>query len=350
LIALQEKLATQVRQGLLPILGAAGTYLDTGTRPKSQEAYDLYLHSLALPHDAGPNKDAIAVLEHVVETDPNYAPAWEELGLRSYYDADYSNGGEKMFQRSNQASERAVALDPNRLVAASQLITNRVERGELTKAYAAAEALVKSRPESGQAHFTLAYVLRYAGMQEESVRECDIALEISPGNYQWRSCAWGFMELGQTKRAMDFVRLDAGSEWANFATPLILLRDGKLAEARDSVKKVSTAEHYHRELLEACLGMRPPSELDKITNEVEASVLAEPDPERWYYEGTVMAFCGKPDIALHMIKAAVDQNYCSYSALLSDPLLAKLRSSKEFDAVLTAAHECQESVRNPQEQ
>jgi tetratricopeptide (TPR) repeat protein len=350
LIALQEKLASQVRQGLLPILGAAGTYLDTGTRPKSQEAYDLYLHSLALPHDAGPNKDAIAVLEHVVETDPNYAPAWEELGLRSYYDADYSNGGEKMFQRSNQASERAVALDPNRLVAASQLITNRVERGELTKAYAAAEALVKSRPESGQAHFTRAYVLRYAGMQEESARECDIALEISPGNYQWRSCAWGFMELGQTKRAMDFVRLDAGSEWANFATPLILLRDGKLAEARDSVKKVSTAEHYHRELLEACLGMRPPSELDKITNEVEASVLAEPDPERWYYEGTVMAFCGKPDIALHMIKAAVDQNYCSYSALLSDPLLAKLRSSKEFDAVLTAAHECQESVRNPQEQ
>jgi TolB-like protein len=130
LIALQEKLASQVRQGLLPILGAAGTYLDTGTRPKSQEAYDLYLHSLALPHDAGPNKDAIAVLEHVVETDPNYAPAWEELGLRSYYDADYSNGGEKMFQRSNQASERAVTLDPNRLVAASPLVTHRVERGE----------------------------------------------------------------------------------------------------------------------------------------------------------------------------------------------------------------------------
>jgi hypothetical protein len=86
----------------------------------------------------------------------------------------------------------------------SQVITNRVERGELTKAYVAAEALVKSHPESGQAHFTLAYVLRYAGMQEESVRECDIALEIFPGNYQWRSCAWGFMELGQTQQCDGF--------------------------------------------------------------------------------------------------------------------------------------------------
>jgi len=90
--------------------------------------------------------------------------------------------------------------------------------------------------------------------------------------------------------------------------------------------------------------------LDRITAVVEASVLAEPDPERWYYEGTIMASCGKPDIALHMIKAAVDQNYCSYSALLADPLLANLRSSKDFDAVLTAAHQCQESVRAPQGQ
>ncbi len=350
LIALQSQLANQIRQGLLPILGAAGSFLDTSTRPKSQEAYDLYLHSLALPHDAGPNKDAIAVLQHVVEVDPSYAPAWEELGVRAYYDADYSNGGEKMFQLSNTASERALALDPNRIVAASQLITNRVERGELTKAYAAAQALLKSRPESGQAHFTMAFVLRYAGMQEESARECETASALSPGNYQFRSCAWAFMELGQAQRAMDFVRLDAGSEWASFATLSVLLREGKLADARESVKNISPAAHYHRDLLEACLGMRPSSELDRITAFVEASVLSEPDPERWYYEGTIMAFCGKPDIALHMIKAAVDQNYCSYSALLSDPLLAKLRSSKEFDAVLTAAHQCQESVRNPQGQ
>ena len=350
LLALQAQLANQLRRGLLPTLGAAGDYLDTGTRPKNQEAYDLYLHSLALPHDAGPNKDAIAVLERVVEMDPNYAPAWEELGVRSYYDADYSNGGEEMFQRSNKASERAIALDPNRIVAAGQLITNRVERGELTKAYEAAQALVRSRPESGQAHFTLAFVLRYAGMQDEAARECDSAIDLSPGNYQFRSCAWAFMELGRTQRAMDFVRLDAGSEWANSATLSVLIRENKLAEARESVKKISNNPRYHRDLFEACLGMRPASELDNITTDTETSVLAEPDPEPWYYEGTIMAFCGKPAIALHMLTAAVEQNYCSYSALLSDPLLANMRSSKDFDAVLTAAHQCQQSVRNPQGQ
>ena len=143
LIALQAQISAQMRQGLLPALGATGGYLDTGTRPTSPEAYDLYLHSLALPHDAAPNKDAIAVLEHVVEVDPTYAPAWEQLGLRCYYDADYSDGGTTMFQRSIKACSKAVELDPNRLVAAGQLVSNSVERGELGKAYQAAQALVK---------------------------------------------------------------------------------------------------------------------------------------------------------------------------------------------------------------
>ena len=70
LIALQNQMTAQVRQGLLPALGAAGGTIEAGTRPKDPEAYDLYLHSLALPHDPAANKDAIAVLEHVVQVRP----------------------------------------------------------------------------------------------------------------------------------------------------------------------------------------------------------------------------------------------------------------------------------------
>src|SRR5262252_2158796 len=125
MIALQAAMASQVRQGLLPSLGVTGGAVQTRSRPKDPQAYDLYLHSLALAHDPGPNKDAIAVLERVVEMDPGYAPAWEALGLRCYYDADYSDGGEVMFQRSNKAYERALELDPDLIGAAGQLITNR---------------------------------------------------------------------------------------------------------------------------------------------------------------------------------------------------------------------------------
>ena len=345
LIALQSNMAAQLRQGLLPSLGVTSVTVAGGTRPKDPEAYDLYLHALALPHDPGPNKDAIAVLQSVVKMDPDYAPAWQELGVRAYYDATYSNGGETMFQLSNSACERAVALDPNLVVASGQLITNRVERGELPKAYAAAQALVKRRPDSAQAHFVMSYVFRYAGMLEEATGECNTALALDPSNYVFRSCAWPFMELGKFDRAADFVRLDAGSEWANYVTPQLLLREDKVAEAREAVKRMPMAPRYHRDLLEACLDLRPASDLERIAHDSETSYPSDPDPETWYIEGSLFAYCGKKQAALHLLQSAIQNNYCSYSNLLTDPLLAKLRADPDIDKLLTAARECQEAVR-----
>jgi TolB-like protein/Tfp pilus assembly protein PilF len=345
LISLQNQLTTQVQQGLLPALGVAGGALSTASRPKSPLAYDLYLHALALPHDAEPNKDAINVLEHVVGEDSGYAPAWEALGLRYYYDSLYGGGGEQMFQRSNSAYERALALDPNRMAAASFLITNRVERGDLGRAYDAAKDLVQRRQQSADAHFALSYVLRYAGMLEQATQECNTARSLDPGNFNFRSCAWAFLEHGKTDRAMDYVHLDAGSEWAAWVTPYVYLGAGNVAQARESAKSVAKAPAYHRELLVACTQAQRPADMDRIAREAEASVLTEPDPEQWYHVAALMAYCGQKDPALRLLKAAVQQNYCAYSALLEDPLLKSLRKETAFNEVLTAGSKCQEALK-----
>ncbi len=344
LIALQASIDAQMRQGLLPSLGLAGGITDTGTRPKNSEAYDLYLHSLPLSHDPAMNKDAITVLENVVQMDPNYAPAWEALGLRAYYDSTYSDGGERMFQLSNEAYERALALDPNRILAAGQLITNRVERGDLGKALGEAQALLKRRPDSSQAHFVMSYVYRYAGMLERAADECNTALALDPGDYTLRSCAWVFMELGDGKRAADFIRLDAGSEWAAYATPYLLLREGKMDEARQAVKQMPTANRYHRDMLEACLQLRPASDLDRIAADAEAGKAVELDPETWYNQGATLAYCGKTDAALQLLESAIGQNYCAYSNLQTDPLLVKLRKEAAFARLLSEAKACQQAV------
>ncbi len=213
------------------------------------------------------------------------------------------------------------------------------------KAYQAAQALVKRRPESGEAHFAMAYVYRYAGMLEQSASECNTAVALDPGNFTFRSCAWAFMELGKMERARDFVRLDEGSEWAAYIMPSILLREGKIAEAREAVKSMPSAPRYHRDLLESCLQLRPAADLDRMAQEAETSLPTELDAETWYYQGALFAYCGKKQAALHLLQSAVEQNYCAYSNLLSDPLLAKLRAEPAFDKVLTAASACQDAVR-----
>ena len=343
LIGLQEQLTTQVQHGLLPMLGggASGTVEAAASRPKNQQAYDLYLRSVAVPHDPKPNKEAIKMLEWAVGIDPSYAPAWEALGQRYYYDSSFSDGGETMFQRSNAAYERAISLDPNRVGAASLLIINRVERGELGRAYDEASALVQRRPQSADAHFALSYVLRYAGMLEQATEQCNEARQLDPGNFNFRSCAWAFLEMNKTDRAMDFVHLDAGSEWANWVTPYIYLGQGNTAEVRAAVKNMSKATYYHRDLMEACTAAQHPADLAKIVREAESSVMLEPDAEAWYHVGALMAYCGQNEPALRLLKAAVQQNYCAYTALLDDPLLKNLRKETAFNEVLTASSNCQ---------
>jgi TolB-like protein len=93
-LAMREQVTSAVRRGLAPALGASSIGNESGTHPKSEEAYDLYLRSVAVSRDAAPNKQAIAMLERVVTLDPTYAQAWNALGTRYYYDAQYGSGGE----------------------------------------------------------------------------------------------------------------------------------------------------------------------------------------------------------------------------------------------------------------
>jgi TolB-like protein len=340
MIAMRGQIAAKVRQGLVPALGAGENSAEAGTRPKNEEAYDLYLRSVSLPHDGAPNREAIAMLERAVGLDSTYAPAWRALGERYYYDSHYSDGGAAMFQRSTAAYERALALDPDYSDASGGLITNRVETGDLGKAYKDAKALVARHPENAMAHFALSYVLRYGGLIQEAAPECDAAVSLDPGNYQFRSCSFVFDLAGNTQRAMDFLQLDPGSGWVRSNLSLHFQRAGQPAEAWESAKKVS-ADDAFRGVLVGCFDPSSPTQLDQEVRAATPGFFADPDPENRYWDAALMATCGKKDIALRLIKSAIDGHYCAYTALQKDPLVATLRDSPEFKQLLTAAKECQ---------
>jgi len=341
MIAMRSQITTKVRQGLVPALGVGAESSDAGTRPKNEQAYDLYLRSIAVPHDPAPNKDAIAMLERAVGIDSSYAPAWEALGRRYYYDSAYANGGEVMYERSNAALERALALDPDFTSAAGALITNRVERGEFVRAYSDAKALVERHPQSALAHFSLGYVLRYVGAVEESARECDTALSLDPGNYQFRSCALTFDQLGNYARAMDFLQLDAGSVWASGNLGRHYLRERNFAQARQLLQK----DPYkpYNQLVTACLDGSSPATTAGFARQIANNSIAGHDPEVSYVFAATIAFCGQPDIALNLLKSSIiGGHFCAYSGLQNDSLFASLRGTPEFAELLSAAKQCRD--------
>jgi TolB-like protein len=340
LIALRNQMAKEVRKELLPALGIAREAVEAGSTPANREAYDAYLRTLAIPREVKSNKDAIAMLEHVVSLDPNYAPAWEVLGRRYYFDAIYSDGGDAAYQRSNEAYHRALLLEPGRVSAAGLLAAQEAEGGNLDRAYLDARALVQRRPDAAYAHFSLAYVLRYAGRLDEAQSECDKALAIDT-NYNWRTCALAFAETGKTVRAMQFLEQDTGSEWSNAVRVSVLMRQGKMLEAQQAAPQMTENPMWMRGLVQACLAKAPATDVHRMAEQAENELLAKQNPEMKYHQGTLLAACGEKQIAFAFLRQAVAGNYCAHQALQSDPLLAGVRGDAEFHQIVRAAADCQ---------
>jgi hypothetical protein len=334
-------MARQVRQDLIPALGIARGPVEASSAPANREAFALYLRSIAMAHDGAGNKQAIAVLERAMGLDPNYAPAWEALGRRSYFEAVYSDGGEAAFQRSNQAYKRALELEPGRVSVAGLLANNEAVGGDLDKAYGDAQALVQKRTDAAFAHFSLAYVLRYAGRLDEAQSECDKALAIDSGDFNWRTCSLAFAEAGKQSRAIEYLNRDAGSEWSNAVRVSVLMRQGKMAEAKLAAQQMTENPTWMRGLVEACLNKAPPAKIHRLAEQAENDLLPRQDPELKYQQGTILAACGEKQIAYKFLSQAVAGNYCAHQALQSDPLLASVRGDAQFRQIVQTAAECQ---------
>jgi TolB-like protein len=178
-IGLEGEIGSRTRNGLGPNLGAkefvlatllrGNVAVETATRPKNQQAYDLYLRAMAMPtNNPAVVKQTRAMLEQSVALDPGYAPAWSALGTTSTSDSWYGGGGAEAMQCAMNAFKRAAALDPDNLWTQGSLTFMETEQNHIAKACREAADLVRRRPESSEAHFILSYVLRYAGLLEES--------------------------------------------------------------------------------------------------------------------------------------------------------------------------------------
>jgi serine/threonine protein kinase/tetratricopeptide (TPR) repeat protein len=343
LVSMREQVTSKVRQGLIPALGATTAAGDSGTRPTNEEAYDLYLRSVALAHDGDQNREAVRMLERSVGLDPSYAPAWSALGKRYYYEEEYGPGANGTMTRTVPALRRAISLDSNLEDAAQQIVSLDTDAGRLPQAYQEAKAMVEKRPQSGFAHFTLSYVLRYANLTSEAQQECDLALRLDPGNYQFRSCSGVFMNTGKFDRARDFVLLDQGSEWSNNAEIMILLRQGKVPEALEKSHQLPDSPFFHTRAVEACYSNPKPAGTDQFLQDTEKVMFGYHDPEPKFSQAAIFNACLGNDFTARLLKSAMDGGFCGYDYLQLDPLLANFRkTSPEYPALLAKGKQCRD--------
>lgn len=342
LLAMRSRIAEGVRQGLLPALGASAGPAAESTL-LHDEAYQLYLRSIALPQQPKQTGLAIEMLERAVTLEPTFAAAWSALGLRYYDSGTWFTGAQTARRKSLAAQRRALELDPDLILAARSIVTHRTEAGDLDGAYHDARQLLEHFGPGSQTYFTLSYVYRYGGLLEEAQRHCELALARDPQDPRLRSCGYSYLYAGELPRVMDFFRLDEGSYFVHWATVLYLLRLNDRAAALHVVRQA--ADEPITRLMQPCLEGAQGAALDAPVAEFVQHWQRSEDPETAYAIAPILHFCGRTQEALRFVERGVDGGYCSYPALDLDPIWAGLRGDAGFQRIRAKAVKCHERFR-----
>jgi predicted negative regulator of RcsB-dependent stress response len=150
-----------------------------------------------------------------------------------------------------------------------------------------------------------------------------------------------FQQLGQPEKALQFIRLDAGSEYAAMETGAVLLGQGKLGEAKEVLQRASNSPFTGRDLLQSCLDPYDASRCERAAHNMERAAMAAADVEVRYSVGALLSYCRRTDAAIRLLNNAIEHNYCAYMALQTDPLLVNVRGTPEFRILLSSAKRCQ---------
>jgi DNA-binding winged helix-turn-helix (wHTH) protein/TolB-like protein/Tfp pilus assembly protein PilF len=350
LTGLQEQIAARVQHGLIPALGVSTGANTPSNTSHNAEAYELYLRAMSENESANSkdstfssaNRHAIQLLQRAVALDPGYAPAWAALGHLYYYESGLDNGGEAARLHAKAALQRAVALDPSRIEAASDLINMESEEGDLNKAYDDITNLLRQRPESGAVHLVHAYVLWYAGLLDEAASECERTRSIDAGTTDLASCGHVFIAQGKYDRAREYFQLVSGTEYEKSGQVEILLREGSEEEALRKLRSLPTTDFYGRSLMEPCLQHQPPAKGGVAAKQTRSEIMADHDPGPKFLLAAWDSFCGQPEFAFRELRRAIEQNYCAYPQMETDPLLAKVRGMPEFAEIRSLGIACQQ--------
>ena len=143
---------------------------------------------------------------------------------------------------------------------------------------------------------------------------------------------------------MEYLNLDAGSEYFNAVRVTVLMRQGKMAEAQRAVQPMTENPLWMRGVLQPCLNKAPAAEVHSAAETAEKALLPVHNSALKYYEGAVLAACGEKQIAYEFLRNAVQSGYCAHEALLDDPQLAGVRGDADFAAIVQEAEACQSKV------
>jgi serine/threonine protein kinase len=307
--------------------------------PQNPVAYEYYLRSIPYPLSNEGDQLAIEMLKKSIELDPNYAPAYAQLGDRIHRLAQYGLFDSKETQKAEKYFLKALSLNPELLSALGNLAMFYTETARIEEAVELTRKMLEINPNNAEVHYTLGYIYRYAGMLDESVLEMELAVALDPKNPGFRTILLTYITAGEYKKAvLTFKNYNENALTLELlGTALFLQGDEK--QALKVFDRIITMEPDGLPALVAT-GSKAFIEGNRekglaATRKLEKANLV--DAEAWFALAQNYGLLGDRDGCIRALQRAVDGGYFNYPYMLTDYYLDPMRDDLEFQRILEKA-------------
>ena len=324
IVATQSEIAQAIARGIERGLQPNAQVSAALARPLNAEAHEAYLRG-----DYAKS----------VQIDPGYAAAYTGLADKMYYAGLFGFLPPGVaFTKMSQAASKAIELDPTQALAHGSLALSRLhQQWNWSAAEQSFRRALQLDPSNAEVRHWFAHFLLWADRRDESVRECDRAVELSPFDSGLLACrGWHALYANDYERTIEDARLaltyQPDDGWALMIMGWAYEQKGMLQEALAALRKafdstLKTASIAH---VFTRLGNRPATE--KILEEMLAS--ARTKYVSPYDIAVIHAGLGDQDQAFEWLNKAFEEHSAFMVYMSSDPRLLPLRLEPPFQDLL----------------
>ncbi|NOT61099.1 MAG: tetratricopeptide repeat protein [Acidobacteria bacterium] len=347
LITLQERVSQEIVARMALRLSDTERAELKSDLPQNPLAYEFHLRGVDL-YVRDELATAQKMLEKAVELDPQYATSWAYLCATYSTLASLYFGGEAMNRQAQHSFDRALALAPHHIEAKTYKSMSLTETNRVEEAVPLLRDVLQTNPNLAQAHWQMAYLLRFAGRLKESIASAERSRQIDDEIRSNNAIFASLLYDGQYERYL--------KQLPSKETAYILFYRGfghyYQKDYAEAVKLFDRAYEMVPALMQAQVGKALSFSvsgnkeaglalLQQTAQQIETRGVT--DAEGVYKVAQAFAVLGDKTTALKLWRRSVEGGFFCYPYFANDPLLANLRDAAEYAEVLALARQRHEA-------
>jgi serine/threonine protein kinase/tetratricopeptide (TPR) repeat protein len=339
LFNLQDHIASRVAEALAPPLaGPPRTPAPTPDAPRHPRAYELYLRANELARTYEGLARARDVYLQCLDLDPEFAPAWAQLGRCYRVIGKFVESSPDSEAKSEGALRRALAINPRLAIAHKYSAALEADIGQSERGLARLLEQANARVNDPEIFAGLVHACRYCGLYDESIAAHYEARRLDPNVPT--SVEQTLLLAGEVDRLMAIEPPVLVSGADDGIRVIALGLAGRRDEARQKLaamrqpSRIPTFQAWV-DYLELWLDRRSGAMLARM--EQFSHLKVRDDPEAIFQEGVLHCDAGDYDRGLPFLRRAVDKGYFAAPALARRPQFDPLRARGDFKALVDDA-------------